>query len=175
MAEITYQMVLSTIQTASLVVGIFYYVMTLRNTGKAQKQAIETRNTQFFLQLFSTTMDEAGIAMTMTPKNWDTFDEWWEQNGLTTNPQAFGFWFKQMYGHEMYGLMVRRGFIDVSLVDDLFSGGVLMLWDKYGPIIEELRIRWGYPHLQEHQEYLVNEIRKIVETQHPDYKGTINP
>ena len=96
------------------------------------------------------------------------------KNGLTTNPQAFGFWFKQMYVHEMYGLMVRRGLIDVSLVDDLFSGGVLIMWEKYGPIVEELRVRWGYPQLQEHQEYLYEEIKKIVEKQHPDYIGNLN-
>ena len=62
MAEITYQMVLSTIQTVGLLVGIFYYVTTLRNaqktreltlqsmelTRKAQEQAVETRQAQLY-------------------------------------------------------------------------------------------------------------------------------
>ena len=57
MAEITYQMVLSTLQTAGLLVGIFYYILTLRNAQhtrelslKAQEQAAETRKTQLLMQ-----------------------------------------------------------------------------------------------------------------------------
>jgi hypothetical protein len=60
MAEITYQMVLSTIQTVGLLVGIFYYITTMRNaqktrelalksqelTRKAQEHAVETRQIQ---------------------------------------------------------------------------------------------------------------------------------
>jgi hypothetical protein len=34
MVEITYQMVLNTLQTVGLLVGIYYYIMTLRNQRK---------------------------------------------------------------------------------------------------------------------------------------------
>ena len=66
MIEITYQMILSTLQTAGLLVGIFYYIMVLRNqqknqeislrnqelTLKSQALATETRQAQLFMQLF---------------------------------------------------------------------------------------------------------------------------
>jgi len=66
MVEITYQMVLSTLQTLGILVGIFYYVMTLRNqrknqeislrkqelTLKAQEQALETRQAQLFMNIY---------------------------------------------------------------------------------------------------------------------------
>ena len=59
MVEITYQMILSTIQTASLVVGIIYYITIMRNqqrtrelTLKAQEHATETRQTQIFMRLY---------------------------------------------------------------------------------------------------------------------------
>lgn len=53
MAEITYQMVLSTIQTAELLVGIFYYIMTLRNQQKNQQLSLETRQAQLFMGIYN--------------------------------------------------------------------------------------------------------------------------
>ena len=52
MAEITYQVVLSTLQTFGLLVGIFYYVMTLRNQQKNQQLALETRQAQLFMNIY---------------------------------------------------------------------------------------------------------------------------
>jgi hypothetical protein len=168
-----YQMVLGTVQTVSLVVGIFYYVMTLRNSRKAQQTAEETRKTQFFMQLYNNSANEEGILLALSEKDWEGFDDWWEKYGIANNPRVFARWFQAMYTYEMYGLMVKRGLIDVRFVDDLMSGGILSMWEKYGPIIKEMRERFSYPQLQEHQEYLAIEIRKIVEQQHPDYKGAL--
>lgn len=178
MVEITYQMVLSTIQTASLVVGIIYYLTIMRNqqrnqelTLKAQEQAIESRNTQFLMQLYSDISDEESIKMIFSDKTWDTFDEWWELYGPTKNPDAFAKWLHAMLTYEIIGVLLKRGFLDIEVIDDLMSGGTLMIWDRYGSIIEGLRERFGYPQLQEHQEYMASEIRKIVNKQHPDYEG----
>jgi hypothetical protein len=164
----------------SISLAAFYYISTLRNanrmrelTLKAQELAIESRNTQFFMQLYSSTNDEDAIKMVFTEKKWDSFDEWWEQNGATNNPDIFARWFKMMYTHELFGLMAKRGFLDIEIIDDLMSGGILMIWDRYGPIVEGMREKYGYPQLQEHQEYLVNEIRKIVNKQHPNFQGKI--
>ncbi len=52
MVEITYQMVLSTLQTAGILVGIYYYVMTLRNQRKNQELALETRQAQLFMNIY---------------------------------------------------------------------------------------------------------------------------
>jgi uncharacterized membrane-anchored protein YhcB (DUF1043 family) len=53
MVEITYQMVLSTLQTIALIVGIAYYLIIMRNSQRnqalalrAQEQALETRSTR---------------------------------------------------------------------------------------------------------------------------------
>ena len=73
MAEITYQMVLSTIQTIALVVGIVYYLTIMRNaqktreltlqsqelTRKAQEQSLETREAQLFMQFNSPVLSGA--------------------------------------------------------------------------------------------------------------------
>ena len=67
MVEITYQMILSTIQTIALIVGIIYYITIMRNTQKtreltlesqeltrkAQEQQLETRQAQMFMQIYN--------------------------------------------------------------------------------------------------------------------------
>ena len=59
MAEITYQMVLSTLQTVALVVGIIYYITIMRNqqktrelTLKAQEEVEKSRKRELILQRF---------------------------------------------------------------------------------------------------------------------------
>ena len=61
MVEITYQMALSTLQTIGLLVGIAYYLIIMRNSQrnqelalKAQEHALETRETQLFMNIFNT-------------------------------------------------------------------------------------------------------------------------
>jgi replicative DNA helicase len=44
MVEITYQMVLSTLQTIALIVGIYYYIMTIR--ANQRNQEISLKNQQ---------------------------------------------------------------------------------------------------------------------------------
>jgi len=46
MVEITLEIVLSTIQTLSIIIGIFYYITILRNTQKARR----AENLRWFLE-----------------------------------------------------------------------------------------------------------------------------
>ena len=161
-----------TISILGLAASIVYYANILRNSNQTQRIAMENRNAQFFLQIFSTTWYDEGIRLLFSEPKWSSYDEWWELYGPENNPKGFTDWFKGMTVVEMYGVLVKRGILTADLIDDMMSGYILWIWNVYGPIIEEMRVRFGYPQLQEHQEYLSNEIRKIVEVQHPDYRGT---
>jgi hypothetical protein len=59
MVELTYQMVLSTVQTAGILVGIAYCLVIMRNSQKtrelalqSQEQALETRQAQLFMDVY---------------------------------------------------------------------------------------------------------------------------
>jgi hypothetical protein len=79
MVDVTYQMVLSTLQTAGLLVSIFYYITVLRNqqknqeislrnqektleslelTRKSQEDALHTRQAQFFMDIYKELLTE---------------------------------------------------------------------------------------------------------------------
>ena len=58
MVDVTYQMVLSTLQTAGILVGIIYYLTIMRNSQKNQQMQLETRQSQLFMQLFQYHIDK---------------------------------------------------------------------------------------------------------------------
>ena len=163
------------VAATGVLVAAAYYVITLRSSSKAQKTALESRNAQFFLQLYSSfDLEMLRISWNdiMGRRDWNTFEEWWEKHGPESNIEDFAKWLRSVILYEIYGVLVKRGFLDINLVDDIISGPTLMIWEVYKPIIFGIREKYGYPQFQEYQEYLANEIRKIVDKQHPDYRGT---
>ncbi len=53
MVEITYQMVLSTLQTAGILVGIIYYITIMRTSQRNQQHQMETRKLQMFMDVYN--------------------------------------------------------------------------------------------------------------------------
>ena len=176
LAEIqaAYYMVAAT----GVLIAAAYYIITLRSSRKAQQMALESRNAQFFMQLYSSIQDEEMLRISWNDmigaRDWNTFEEWWNKHGPDSNIEYFAKWLRTVILYEVFGVLVKRGFLDISLVDDMVSGPTLMSWEVYKPIITGIREKYGYPQFQEYQEYLANEIRKIVDKQHPDYRGKRN-
>ena len=178
---VEFSTILQFIQASGIIVGVAYYIMNIQNNQrnqdlnlKAQMQAIQTRNTQFLISLHNS-MDNESIKISwnemLGKREWSTFDEWWEKFGPENNIEYFSKWLRGQILYEIYGAMVRKGFIDVELVDDMMSGPILMYWEASKPIIFGMREKKGYPQFQEHFEYLASRIKDIVLEQHPDFKG----
>jgi hypothetical protein len=49
--QVAFQTVFQFLQTVGILVGVFYYIMTLRNTRKNQQLQLETRQAQLFTSL----------------------------------------------------------------------------------------------------------------------------
>jgi hypothetical protein len=176
---VEFSTILSFIQATGIIVGVAYYILNIQNNRKnqelalkAQENALESRNTQFFLQLYNLT-SEYGVKLMFSDETWDNPDEWLDKHGPTNDPDGFSKWFMTMNAMEMWGLLVKRGFVELELVDDIMSSGILILWDKYEAVVQRLRKLYGVPQLLEYQEYLVDEIRIVVDKQHPDYTGRL--
>jgi hypothetical protein len=150
----------------SVSLAAIYYALTLRRQQ-------ETRNAQFFLQLYQNAQDQ-GFLQTISETIWlqevKDFDDWWERYGPENNMEFFKRWFSMMVFFEGVGILVKRKLIDPTIVDDMMSGTILIAWEKYELINRGIRERYGYPQWQEWQEYLTGEIRKIVDKQHPDFR-----
>ncbi len=178
MAEITYQMVLSTLQTMGLLVGIFYYVITMRNAQKtrelahkSQDQALETRQAQLFMYMYDRWSGQEFGESRYEIRSWDWDDpeDFWRKYG-PENHMEYSKWNSVSGFLEGIGVLIKRGYIDPYLVDDLMSMSAISYWERFGEVITYGRNRYNWPQLWEHCEYLYDQIKQIAEQQHPELK-----
>jgi hypothetical protein len=178
MVEITYQMVLSTLQTVGILVGIFYYIMTIRTnqrnqelTREAQEQALETRQVQLYMQILDRFASEENRlrSITVGQMEFDDFEDYRRKWGMDANPEASA---KKLHVlTELDGLwhLLNRGLIELDFVPPLAMTVAVRFWEKWGPIEVELRGILNNPRRSEYVEYLYNEIIKYLE-EHPELK-----
>jgi hypothetical protein len=162
MVDVSYQMVLSTLQTVALLVGIFYYVMTLQNTRKNQQLQLETRQAQLFSQfalhsLSGNAMDEYIQVLNMEWKNYEDFEK---KYGHQNNPEAFAMRHRVWGYFAMLGKLVREGLIDIDLVYTIISDSAIFQWYKWKDLLPELVKQFYTPDTYSDWEYLVNELMK---------------
>ena len=154
MAEITYQIALSTLQTIGLLVGIVYYLTIMRNaqktrelTLKSQEQVLETRKLQLFMQQYQrvTSVEFQTISNELLEWEWDSFDDFSEK--YASDPEAFAEWVIYMLHHDSRGILLKEGFIDIHMLYLMDQGGMgpTKQWVLFEPLVEELRKQWNNP------------------------------
>ena len=166
MVEITYQMVLSTLQTAGLLVGIFYYIMVLRNQQKSQKHAEDTRQAQLFMDIYKELLTGSEVMYLILDMEYDDFEDFERKYGRDNNPEANDMITKHMLLVEGVGVLVREGYVSVRLVALLTSGLVRIGWEKLRDYVYERRKR-SFPRWSIEYEYLYNTLMEYAE-KHPE-------
>jgi hypothetical protein len=159
MAEITYQMVLSTLQTVGLLVGIFYYVTSLRNQSKARK-------TQLYLQMVNkfTEPDMIDAQGKLDNFEWSTgedFVEDWKTPEGRKTIATLGSWYEGL------GTLVKENLLDMRVVALLLTGHVILYWDKFIPVVDEVREALEWPRFCIETEYLYDQLIKYIK-EHPE-------
>jgi len=181
MVEITYQMVLSTLQTVGILVGIIYYLIIMRNsqrtreltlqsqdlTRKAQEQALETRQAQLFMQIFTRQydIDQRRSIHLVNSLEYEDYEDFNDKYGVENDPDAYFRMASLGTYFEGVGVLVKRNLVDPSMVDDLMSGRIIDFWEAVGPYFFELRERTGDYEALEHVEYLYDVIKSIQDKQ----------
>jgi len=168
MVEVTYQMVLSTLQTAGILVGIIYYIMTLQNTRKNQQMQLETRQAQLFMQLYQQFCGKEFVdQMNIIRFRWTfptDFNEWLMSSETTEEVNRL---FSTIYYFEGLGVLLKRGLINAEFIDDLMSAQIISIWERMEPFMTLVRSQLG-PTAGEYYEYLYNEIKAIYDKEHPE-------
>jgi hypothetical protein len=172
MVEITYQMVLSTIQTASLVVGIIYYITIMRNQQKnqelslkAQEHATETRELDIYMrwQLELTKPDVTENITKVLALEWEDFNDFARKYSHNVNPEEAGKRFAVWGYWNGLGYLLHRGVIDADTVFEMAGNWAIGNWHKFEPIIHGFRERDGRPESWRWFEYLADEMKKVRE------------
>jgi hypothetical protein len=158
MVEITYPMILNTIQTVSVVVGIIYYLTIMRNSHKA-------RQAQMLMQLHESKYDLEGMLsyFTLLNTSWEDFDDYFKRYSRIPNPEFQAKMESQMSYYEGLGVLVKNKMVDVNTIHDMMGSRIMSVWMKYETIIRGWREKTEGPGPDycENFEYLADEIIKL--------------
>ena len=168
MVDVTYQMVLSTLQTAGILAGIAYYLFMMRRLREERRNqyANEVGNISF-----SQEYSENWISF-LRNMEFSTYEEWGEKYGPYVNPDAAIRYFSLISYYNSLGTRIMKGQIDAdSVTEYMMAFHPLLVWEKSITIFEEWRKRYNNPKMMNGFEYLVTEIKKI----HPNLTSTPNP
>ena len=156
-----------------VIAGFTYYVMTVRNaqrirelTLKAQEQALETRQVQLFMQIFSRYQDPEfhhNAEHEMLQWEWNDYEHFMEKYGRENNPEAWKIFDSTLTWLDGVGILVKRGHIDPELVNDTLFRLIERGWEKFGPIIKETRRRGNSPRAFASFEYLYSVTKPLNE------------
>ena len=162
MVEITYQMVLSTLQTIALIVGIVYYITIMRNQQrtrelalKAQEVAEKARQRDMIIQRSQTYglewMRAWGEINKMT--DWQDVEDFMEKYAGTESRAK---WLYIVRQYTLAGLHLKEG-ADPDLLFQLYTPySIMTLWERFEPVFRSQK-EMG---LWEPFEYLYNEAKK---------------
>jgi hypothetical protein len=173
MVEITYQVVLSTLQTAGILVGIAYYVMNLNYTRRNQEislrnqeQTLKSRHAAIFDQITSPLRNPQGLrSLSLLESNpVSSHDEWLKL--ISENEEFYEAWLWVCFLYEMFGIYFRKGVADIEYFVMLQPFWGLRFWRQAKPIIYKQREGLG-PSYFRNMEFLFDSLEKYFE-EHPE-------
>jgi hypothetical protein len=149
---------------ASFIIALSYYVLNIRNQR-------ETRQTQLFMQLYDTysSHEFRKRHSAMINLQYINYEDFMEKYGSENNPEEWTSWLSIGAFFNGIGVLVKRGKIDIALVEELLANAVFIAWVRMKPIIMGWRTRdheykgvgrsTKYPFLHGF-EYLYTELKK---------------
>ena len=174
MAEpVSLQTLLTYITLISVPVGVFYHIMTLRNTRKNQELQLETRQAQLFMQIYQEMSSPEHYIRSneLLHMEWEDWDDYYRKYGSENNPEAYALRSSMWYRLNGVGLLVKAGLIDMDRVYDLMSQTILRHWKKWGDIIIMIRGQYNIPGYMEGFEFIADEM--VKESENRGYSADI--
>jgi hypothetical protein len=134
---------------------------------QAQEQALETRQAELFMQIYNRwntreMLTAYGLTRFIIGPQVKDFEDWRTNHSLPGGQQNLKTWLPlQLLGtyFEGLGMLVKKGLIDVAMVDDLFAGRIIWFWEAWEKIAKGARAFLQDPQLYDSTEYLYNAIK----------------
>ncbi len=141
MVEITLPIVLQFIQTAGILIGIFYYIMTLRANQRNQEISLKNQQLRTGYSVFDIYRDEKIYLkwLEVMQMEWVDSDDFREKYGSLTNPQMEAKYASMFQYYEGLGYLWKNGVLDLENLKELIGFGCVVMWIKFKPIVEAWR------------------------------------
>ena len=132
---ITLQIIRDIVTIFGVLAGFTYYVLNVRNSQRIQKMTLETRQAQLFMQIYNRWADREMTKMEYEFQEWqwNDYDDYVRKYESDVNSLSLRTTIGKYY--EGIGVLVKRGLVDPTFVDDLMSTGILRYWEKFEPIV----------------------------------------
>jgi hypothetical protein len=115
---------------------------------------LETRQAQLFMSFYDTLRSQEfrDQFSEILRQEFTDFDDFWEKYGQENNPEAWTKWQSVVSFYHGMGILVKKGWVEPNLLDELVSPNVFMAWIVIGPVLKafqerskrgELRNRWS--------------------------------
>jgi hypothetical protein len=182
---------------AGILVGIFYYIMTIRTnqrnqeislknqeltlqsqelTRKTQEQALETRQAQLFMNIYNQSFanrEWLNAYNKVMSTHWDDYEAYITIADYR-NPDSSDKEYLEAQGYvssfyEGLGVFVKEGLVDIRMIALTMTYMTKSYWEKHAPVVYESRKRHDYPRMLSEFEYLYDELMKYLE-EHPELK-----
>jgi hypothetical protein len=143
------------IQTISIAIastGVFaaaiYYILQLRHQARV-------RQTDIVMRLYSqfNSLEFTKVCEEVLNREAKDYDDYRKKYGMA-EVTAVGMFF------EGIGILLKRGLVDVELVDDMFTTDIKWTWEKLKDLTLVSRKVRNQPEIFEWFEYLYNEMKK---------------
>jgi len=159
---------LYSVAAITLIIAAVYHVLILMNNEKKQNEKLKVRETELLWSIYKRWSEPDFLRSWNEVSSWEwkDYDDYMRKYGPGSDPEdeikrgMVGIYF------ESIGVLVKRGLIDVSAIDDMMSGYVMGYWRKFEGIVMEFLKRNNRPEVAEHIEYLYNEVRRVYKEQH---------
>lgn len=121
----------------SIGLAAIYYMLTLRNSQKAQQLQLETRQAQLLMNLYETyrSLEFRRHSNIVWELEWTDYDDFWEKYGGENNADVWAAWQSVAAYYHGIGVLLKRGLVDVSMIDELMSNLIYAQWHVMEPII----------------------------------------
>jgi len=167
--QVTFQTTFQFLQTVGILVGVYYYIITIRTNQrnqeiaqKNQEHSEETRKIQLLLDI-NKDIEGLGSGLqynVIMDMKWDSYDDFVSKYGYENNPDSYRKRMRIWRNMHKNGLLVRDGLLDVRAIIDYVGDGPYYVWKKFIDIIEESRRLYDMPESFIGLEYLAGEIEK---------------
>ena len=154
--QLTLQTTISLLTLISLTIGVFYYVLTLRNQNRARQiQIIRGINPMVGVEFLSWEFGD--------------YDDLMSKYGPEANPEGWDELLRWFYILEEMGVYVKEGLLDIRLIYLLNGGTITKSWELLKVLLKEYRIRNNWSRWFIEAEYLCKRIIEYGE-KHPELK-----
>jgi hypothetical protein len=168
MAEpVSLQTLLTYLTLISVPVGVFYHIMTLRNTRKNQELQLETRQANLFSQYhlhYQSKDFNRDMSEILYNWEWKDYEDFRTKYGSGSgNMEAFSMWMRIFQYYDGLGILISKGLLDRALVAEMMSELVILFWEKCKPVVVAARKYHNLPLAMRWTEYLYHEIKENIE------------